>query len=84
LIVFKTRIEFSTDRRFVFMSDVIGNPEYPKVKVIRERTPTKIEEKINDLVARGFELRGQVEFGVLDPKLQGGGERYVATMVKTS
>jgi hypothetical protein len=43
------------------MSDVIGETHYPKVRVLSERDREKIENKINDLVARGFELRGQVD-----------------------
>lgn len=65
------------------MSDVIGESEYPKVRVLKERSREKIEDKMNDLYAKGFRLRGDVKY-----QYDGGTEKrratqeFVATMVR--
>lgn len=55
-----------------------------EVRVIRRSSARDIEEKINDLVAQGFELRGDVKFADVGTSHGVSGKSYVATMIKKS
>lgn len=64
------------------MSDVIGKPSYPKVRVLKDHRRNRIEEKINELHAKGFRLRGKVQYEYTGSAHGSSGEVFVATMVK--